>query len=315
MLSWKSLCLLALTTYGLAQEQPRTTAPAPEVQALTTTFTPSGACTQNRLTQLPSPGYQIWNNEPQPFRGTKAASCYPSEFIDAYTSLPGASSSVAPLLSPLVCPSGWVTARQWENGYIACCADGYQLAPPTTTVDTDRPAYGGTCYSNFVVGTTVTVTAYDDEGSTILAPWVATSSADQAYGHPIDGFALELISDAPASTGLSGGAIAGIVVGVLLALTLVAVGAFFLLRRRHAQKLEDGTHGTHGTQELDSYNSKIHNKTSLEQSPVGSHAVSTTYSQATGFAGYEARRATIHELATESPVEMDSGWAGHELRG
>ena len=94
--------------------------------ALTTTFTPPATCAEMHLTQLSWSAFEIWANEPQPVPGTKFGACYPSQFIDGYTSLGNASSSVAPIFSPLVCPSGcplgWHTARTWENGYIACCA-------------------------------------------------------------------------------------------------------------------------------------------------------------------------------------------------
>lgn len=91
------------------------------VVALTSTFTPPPTCNEMRLTQLSSPGYEIWLNEPNPVPSSKFGECYPSQFIQGYTSIVNASSSIAPMFSPLVCPVGWQTAREWENGYIACC--------------------------------------------------------------------------------------------------------------------------------------------------------------------------------------------------
>lgn len=92
------------------------------VQALTTTFTPPGTCTENRLTMLaPSAGWYVWLNEPAPVPGTIVGDCYPTEFIQGYFSELGASSSIAPFFKPLVCPKGWHTAETWANGYIACC--------------------------------------------------------------------------------------------------------------------------------------------------------------------------------------------------
>jgi hypothetical protein len=91
------------------------------VAALTTTFTPPATCTQNQLSQMSSPGYFLWLNEPQPVPATKVGDCYPSQFIEGYTSLVNQSSSIAPMFSPLVCPEGWHTATAWTNGYIACC--------------------------------------------------------------------------------------------------------------------------------------------------------------------------------------------------
>ncbi len=65
---------------------------------------------------------------------------------------------------------------------------GFLFHPPATTADADRPAYGGTCYSNFQVGETFKVTAYDSAGVTATVSWVATATNDQVYAHPIDGF-------------------------------------------------------------------------------------------------------------------------------
>jgi hypothetical protein len=222
-------------------------------EALTTTFTPPASCSSSRLTQLAPPGYQIWLHEPMPADDTLFDDCYPPEFASAYTSVANASSSVAPLMSPLVCPVGWHTAQTWDGGYIACCADGYLLHPPDEgkLADPGRPAYGGTCYSDFGVGKTVTVTKWDNVKPTATGEWVATNSLDQAYGHVIDGFALDLISNSKTippetsspspdhssdeSDGLSGGAIAGIVIGSLAGLALIFVGAFLLIRRRSAR--------------------------------------------------------------------------------
>lgn len=94
------------------------------VAALTTTFTAPASCNDDSLTMLTAKSYQIWINEPLPLPGTLLGDCYPSEFVNGYTSVVGSSSSVAPMMSPLVCPSGWNTQSQdsWSTGYIACCA-------------------------------------------------------------------------------------------------------------------------------------------------------------------------------------------------
>ncbi|KAF7556737.1 hypothetical protein G7Z17_g1250 [Cylindrodendrum hubeiense] len=236
------------------------------VVPLTTTFKPPASCTQGRLSQLASPGYEIWINEPEPAYGEKVTDCYPSQYIGRYTSLANESSSIAPLMSPLVCPEGWVTAKQWTNAYIACCASGYNLAPPSVTSDSDRPAYGGTCYSNFKSGQTATVTAYDNENVTATVKWIASSSADQAYGHVIDGFALDLLATATSTTtssetasetasetpsqaastedssSITGGAIAGIVIGCLLGVGAAAFAAFWFYRRRRRQQPQQTGH-------------------------------------------------------------------------
>jgi hypothetical protein len=92
------------------------------IQPLTTTFTPPASCGGKHLSQMSSPGYYIWLDEPNPVPNTIVGGCYPPEFIDGYTSIYNASSSVAVYFSPLVCPQGWHTATRATNGYIACCA-------------------------------------------------------------------------------------------------------------------------------------------------------------------------------------------------
>jgi hypothetical protein len=91
------------------------------VMALTTTFTPPTTCSQMHLTQLSSPHYQVWLNEPYPVPQSKFPECYPTEFIGGYTSIFNISSSIAPMMSPLVAPIGWHTVKELDNGYIALC--------------------------------------------------------------------------------------------------------------------------------------------------------------------------------------------------
>lgn len=92
--------------------------------ALTTTFTPPASCASDYLTMLTAVEYQIWINEPEPLPGSLLTACYPSQWVDAYSSPVDASSSVVPVMSPLVCPSGWATQSEdsWSSGYMACCA-------------------------------------------------------------------------------------------------------------------------------------------------------------------------------------------------
>jgi hypothetical protein len=67
---------------------------------------------------------------------------------------------------------------------------GYQLHAPDTPVDPNRPAYGGTCYSDFAIKTNYPVIAYDEEGGSSSQIFSASTSGAQAYAHPIDGWAL-----------------------------------------------------------------------------------------------------------------------------
>ncbi|KAJ4305316.1 hypothetical protein N0V90_000847 [Kalmusia sp. IMI 367209] len=76
------------------------------------------------------------------------------------------------------------------RNYIACCPSGYQFHPPDKTVDSDRPAYGGTCYSDLPANTNIPVIAYDETGDTASKAFSASTSGAQAYAHPMDGWAL-----------------------------------------------------------------------------------------------------------------------------
>ena len=64
---------------------------------------------------------------------------------------------------------------------------GYGLAT-RTDAPVDRPAAGGTCYTNIKMGQTISIIAYDI--TTLLGPttWLATTSGAQAYAYPFDGF-------------------------------------------------------------------------------------------------------------------------------
>ncbi|KAI0162681.1 hypothetical protein BJ166DRAFT_274414 [Pestalotiopsis sp. NC0098] len=235
---------------------------AATVQALTTTFSAPTTCFSMQLTQLSSPGYEIWLNEPQPVPGTIYPDCYPTQFIDDYTSIGNASSSIAPMMSPLVAPENWITAYQQDDGYIALCPSGFLIHMPDEPTDTNRPAYGATCYSDFTAGHTVTVSGYDTQGFTgtgLFSP----KSTDQAFAHVIEGKKLtSSVTDATttaasstatgqttaasatstgstdsssSSSSVSGGTIAGAVVGSIAGLALIAAALFFLLRRRKGQ--------------------------------------------------------------------------------
>ncbi|KAI1181327.1 hypothetical protein F4777DRAFT_526884 [Nemania sp. FL0916] len=227
---------------------PPLTTPTPYAVSLTTKFIPPESCSQNQLTMLSSPGYFIWLHEPVPVPGTTVSDCYPSEFMDWYTTYqvnPGSVGSLVPLMSPLVCPSGWQVATE-QGSYQACCPVGYGLTPPQTTADPNRPAYGGTCYSEWPLSSSAYVRVFDSvsaSGSTLV---IASTSPFANYAHPIDGIAVPMASSTSASqtpTGsiqpggyehasLASGAIAGIVVGVLVTVSLSAAGLYLFIRRR-----------------------------------------------------------------------------------
>ena len=66
----------------------------------------------------------------------------------------------------------------------------YSFAQPESTVFTDRPAFGGTCYSNIDMATPVLVTAYGSSSVTATSYFTATVTNAQAYAYPIDGYAF-----------------------------------------------------------------------------------------------------------------------------
>lgn len=81
----------ATVTSAAGSSSAATTTPALSVlyvtvKPLTDTFTPPASCGEMHLTQLSSPGYQIWLNEPQPVTQSQFGDCYPPGFIDGYTS-------------------------------------------------------------------------------------------------------------------------------------------------------------------------------------------------------------------------------------
>ncbi|KAI0388409.1 hypothetical protein F5Y17DRAFT_470454 [Xylariaceae sp. FL0594] len=243
----------ATQTSASSSRQPSMT--TPYAVPLTTTFVPPDSCNTGQLSQLSSPGYFIWLNEPVPVPGTTVSDCYPSEFLQYYSTYhPDATKvgSRVPMMSPLVCPFAWQVVYE-QDDYQACCPSEYKLALPTTSLlDSKRPAYGGTCYSDWTLSQTAFVDAY---GSTSLMGQqlaVASSTPFQAYAHVIDGIAMASSSSQTSSTSLppasssvpaetsksnqqvtlTGGAIAGIVIGVLAALGLLAIAGFVLARRR-----------------------------------------------------------------------------------
>ncbi|KAI0419533.1 hypothetical protein F5X98DRAFT_65976 [Xylaria grammica] len=225
-----------------ASHQPTTTT-TPYAVPLTTTFIPPESCNQGQYTQLSSPGYYLWLNEPVPVPGTTISDCYPREFMQYYTNYhinPTNVGSRVPLMSPLVCPFGW-HAPFTSGNYQACCPVGYGLTPPETPMDPNRPAYGGTCYNEWPLSSSTYVAVYGSASSSGFSLATATTSGFANYAHVIDGIVMSTSNSLPAqgggseSTSLAPGAIAGIVVGVVAALGLLAAGLFLYARNRRRQ--------------------------------------------------------------------------------
>ncbi|KAF4303100.1 hypothetical protein GTA08_BOTSDO09120 [Botryosphaeria dothidea] len=291
--------------------------PSATTVALTTTFTPPASCTQHNLSLLSSPWYNLWLNEPSPVPGSLVTDCYPTQFIDGYTSLFNQTSSIAPVFSPLVCPQAWTAVNTFSSNYIACCPSGFLLHPPSTIVDSNRPAYGGTCYTTFTIGQSMNVLAYNSTTLTATQPWVASSSADQAYAHVIDGFAMAEVSvsttasasaatsssSSSSSNSLSGGAIAGIVIGIVAFLGILVGFALWFFRRRRQQRVA-AAGPSHEVGGDDAYHEKAGDqdfRKELSGAPAGPKAAEL---ESPG---------PIHELDSTTPAELDGGWKGAEV--
>ncbi|KAK2059820.1 hypothetical protein LY76DRAFT_570065 [Colletotrichum caudatum] len=107
----------------LAEPPHAAASPTIPVVPLTTAFTAPAQCTENHLTMLVGALEKIWINEPVPLPNQTISSCYPTQWLGGYESALSQSSSIAPFMSPLVCPDGWNTETStWTSGYIACCA-------------------------------------------------------------------------------------------------------------------------------------------------------------------------------------------------
>ncbi|KAI1424603.1 hypothetical protein F5Y12DRAFT_442229 [Xylaria sp. FL1777] len=236
--------------------QPTTS--TPYAVPLTTTFIPPDSCNQAQLTQLSSPGFFIWLNEPVPVPGTTVSDCYPSEFLQyykTYTLNPTTLGSMVPLMSPLVYPLGWQVVNSIGN-YVALCPIGYGFTSPKTTLDPNRPAYGGTCYSQWPLSSSAYVKVFGSASSSGFMLITASTLGFANYAHVIDGIVVSTVPPTTSTsssssstsatvsaqlgdsehTSLTRGAIAGIVVGVIVAVGLL-VAAFYLYARRRRQIL------------------------------------------------------------------------------
>ncbi|KAI0877852.1 hypothetical protein GGS24DRAFT_497353 [Hypoxylon argillaceum] len=301
-------------TSTTASRQPTTS--TPYAVALTTTFMPPESCNEDRLTMLSPPGYFIWLNEPVPVPGTTVSDCYPPEFMKYYTTYhvnPTTVGSLVPLMSPLVCPFGWQVV--YENGnYQACCPIGYDLTPPQTLLDSDRSAYGGTCYSEWPLSSSAYVEKFGSDSASGSILVTASTSGFANYAHVIDGIAVSsTTSSGPSSsqtsvesiqdegsehTSLAPGAIAGIVVGAVAAVGLL-VGAFYLFIRRHRQRSRQmpPTPPPKDEAALATANSLFDAKTSVHSPTEGKFVHG-------GYAEMPAEQSSIHELdAGHMPIE------------
>ncbi|KAI0180645.1 hypothetical protein GGR52DRAFT_569373 [Hypoxylon sp. FL1284] len=166
------------------------------VKPLTTTFTPPAFCNEGHLTQVSSPGYRIWLNEPQPVPLSKFGDCYPSDFINGYTSAGQTVEVTAFDSSSVIGTSPWVAAAT-DHAY-AHPIDGFGLTSPTSAVPSSTAV---------------------PEGS---------AAGTQTTSSPT--------SSATASSHLSGGVIAGLVIGCVAAVSLILAAVLILARRHQQRK-------------------------------------------------------------------------------
>lgn len=139
-------------------------------------------------------------------------------------------------------------------GRLTICSgwDGFAAAsdaPP------DRPAFGGTCFTN-IYNVPVQITSYDDSAIKASSIFTATNTNDQAFAYPYEGFALGVAvlasmtgssqataTSTPASLpfddtgagsgGMKSGAVAGLVIGSITAVFLLVAVVAFSLNYRH----------------------------------------------------------------------------------
>lgn len=84
------------------------------------------------------------------------------------------------------------------------CPSGYLITYPTTTLDSKRPAYGGTCYKQWPAGSSAFVVAYNS--ASLASTMLITSQSFPGfanYAHVIDGVLAASTSQTPSSTSSS----------------------------------------------------------------------------------------------------------------
>jgi hypothetical protein len=132
---------------------------------------------------------------------------------------------------------------------------GWDGFAPASDAPSDRPAFGGTCFTN-IFNVPIQITSYDDSAIKASSIFTATNSNDQAFAYPYEGFALGVavlagttgssqstatsisnslpFDDTGTSTGgMKPGAVAGLVIGCITAVFLLVAVVIFALNHRH----------------------------------------------------------------------------------
>lgn len=75
---------------------------------------------------------------------------------------------------------------------------GYMLTPPKTLLDSNRPAYGGTCYSQWPLSSSAYVEVFGSASPSGTILITASTPGFANYAHVIDGIAVS--TSAPTSS-------------------------------------------------------------------------------------------------------------------
>jgi hypothetical protein len=132
---------------------------------------------------------------------------------------------------------------------------GWDGFAPASDAPPDRPAFGGTCFTN-IYNVPIQITSYDESAIKASSIFTATGTSDQAFAYPYEGFALGVAvlasttqsSQAAATStivstpfdetdagsgGMSHGAIAGLVLGCISSVLFLVALVMFALNYRH----------------------------------------------------------------------------------
>jgi hypothetical protein len=154
--------------------------------------------------------------------------------------------------------------------YLTDCS-GWDGFAPASNAPSDRPAFGGTCFTN-IYSVPIQITSYDKSAIKASSIFTATGTSDQAYAYPYEGFALgvavlasttrssqatETSKEAfspfeesdTGSGGMSHGAVAGLVLGciiiVLLLVTLVVFALSYRQKRLTERRMPFSLYNSH----------------------------------------------------------------------
>jgi hypothetical protein len=151
---------------------------------------------------------------------------------------------------------------------IADTHSGWDGFAPASNPPSDRPAFGGTCFTN-IFNVPIRVTSYDSESIKASSIFTATGSLDQAFAFPYEGFALgaavvasttptgSIATSTSSSTSSQAdnarptnntGSIVGAIIGsILAALLFTGVIAFMLDYRRKRMSGKNGQFPTYAS--------------------------------------------------------------------